>query len=83
VHASRRSLASRAAVGSRVGIIDIDKPIKNHGTPLKLLRCELMAVGYREVAFHPLPGDAGYLAIFEAPETTARPSPQQIRPCKL
>jgi SAM-dependent methyltransferase len=76
------NLAPALKPGAPVGIIDIDKPIKNHGTPLILLRCELRAVGYREVEFHPLPGDAGYLAIFEAPETSARPSPQQIKPCK-
>ena len=35
--------------GARVGIIDTFKPTPEHGTPPSLLRCELAAVGYREI----------------------------------
>ena len=76
------NLAPALKPGARVGIVDLDKPINNHGTPPMLLRCELEAVGYRQVGFHHLPGDAGYLAIFEAPDVPSRPSPRHITPCK-
>ena len=35
--------------GARVGIVDAFKPTSEHGTPPSLLRCELAAVGYREI----------------------------------
>jgi hypothetical protein len=63
-----------------VGIVDLDRPTPEHGTPPKLLRCELAAIGYRELAFHTLTGDAGYLAIFEAP--VQRPQPSAVVPCR-
>ena len=40
------------ALSARVGIVDLDQPTESHGTPPKLLRCELGALGYREAAFH-------------------------------
>ena len=36
--------------GARVGIVDAIGPTSEHGTPPSLLRCELAAVGYREIA---------------------------------
>jgi ubiquinone/menaquinone biosynthesis C-methylase UbiE len=66
---------------ARVGIMDLDRPTSQHGTPPDLLRCELAAVGYREVAFHRLTGDAGYLAIFEPPSAADRKRPAQVVPC--
>jgi SAM-dependent methyltransferase len=77
------NLAPALRPGARVGIIDLDKPIPQHGTPPAVLRCELAAVGYREIAFHTLPADMGYLAIFEPPAAAALPSPDAIKPCKL
>jgi hypothetical protein len=68
---------SPARPAGRVAIIDADRPTMRHGTPPALLRCELEASGYREVAFHPL-GPGGYLAVFEP---VARPDPASIRPC--
>jgi hypothetical protein len=47
--------------GARVGIVDLDRPIGEHGTRPDLLRCELAAVGYEEVSFTKLTGDIGYL----------------------
>jgi ubiquinone/menaquinone biosynthesis C-methylase UbiE len=68
------------APGGRVAIIDNDKPTGSHGTPPALLRCELAAVGYREVDFTSLAPADGYLAVFEPPDTL--PAPEAIRPCR-
>jgi SAM-dependent methyltransferase len=76
------NLAPALKPRARVGIIDLDKPVAEHGTPPALLRCELAAIGYREVGFHVLRGDSGYLAVFEAPAPTDRPSPSSVKPCK-
>jgi len=66
---------------ARVGIVDLERPTPEHGTPIKLLRCELTAVGYREIATHQLAGDGGYLAVFSAPENAGRKSPRDIVAC--
>jgi SAM-dependent methyltransferase len=68
------------APGARVGIIDTDEPTQRHGTPPALLRCELAAVGYRELNFVLLAPADGYLAIFVPPETL--PKPEAITPCR-
>ncbi len=68
------------APGARIGIVDVDKPTQDHGTPPALLRCELAAVGYREVELRPLAPADGYLAIFTPPD--ALPAPGSIKPCK-
>lgn len=81
-YAFLHNLAPALKAGARVGIVDLDKPTSGHGTPPDLLRCELSAVGYREVAFHRLAGDAGYLAIFEAPSAAHRKRPGEIIPCR-
>ncbi len=72
-------LHAALATGGRVAIIDNDKPTEKHGTPPTLLRCELAAVGYREVDFLLLAPADGYLAVFAPPE--ALPRPEEIRPC--
>ena len=64
----------------RVAIIDNDKPTQAHGTPPALLRCELGAVGYRQVDFLLLAPADGYLAVFAPPEVL--PTPEAIRPCR-
>lgn len=67
--------------GGRVGIVDLDRRTEDHGTPPRLLRCELEASGFRQVGFHTLSGRLGYLAIFEPPEPDRRPDPGTIAPC--
>jgi len=68
------------APGARVGIIDTDEPTQRHGTPPTLRRCELAAVGYRELHFVFLAPADGYLAVFAPPEVL--PAPEAIKPCR-
>ncbi len=68
------------APNARVGIIDNDRLTQDHGTPPALLRCELAAVGYRQVDFVSLAPAEGYLAVFMPPDTL--PRVEGITPCK-
>ncbi len=68
------NLAAALKPGALVGIVDLDRATPEHGTPPKLLRCELAAVGYREAGFHKLKGGVGYLAIFKPPLEAKQPS---------
>jgi SAM-dependent methyltransferase len=68
------------APSARIGIIDADRPTQDHGTPPALLRCELAAVGYRQVDFLLLAPAEGYLAIFAPPDTP--PRIDSITPCR-
>ena len=74
------NLAKAMKPQSLVGIVDLDRPTDEHGTPPVLLRCELAAVGYREAGFHTLHGGVGYLAIFKPP--LQLPLPSTIVPCR-
>jgi SAM-dependent methyltransferase len=76
------NLATALKQDARVGIVDLERPTVEHGTPIELLRCELAAVGYREIATHQLAGDGGYLAVFSPPEGAGRKSPRDIVPCE-
>ena len=60
-------LAGEFRPGGRLGIEELDRPTQNHGTPPKLLTCELNAAGYRTVSLAPLKGGIGYFAVFAAP----------------
>ena len=75
------NLAPSLKRGARVGIVDLERPTSEHGTPIELLRCELSAVGYREIATHQLAGDGGYLAVFSPPDEASRKSPRDIVAC--
>jgi SAM-dependent methyltransferase len=68
------------APDARVGIIDMDRPTQSHGTPPALLRCELAAVGYRQLDFVLLSPADGYLAVFARPGQL--PPASGIRPCR-
>ena len=68
--------------GARVGIVDAFGPTAQHGTPPDLLRCELAAVGYREISFDRLTGSDAYLAIFTPPPLATRPQPDAMVACK-
>jgi SAM-dependent methyltransferase len=75
----RRALRPSA----KVAIIDARKQTEAHGTPPDLLRCELAAVGYRQIAFYDLQ-EGTYLAVFAPPSPGSGPaSPAAIRPCKV
>jgi SAM-dependent methyltransferase len=75
------NLAPALKPGARVGIVDAIGPTSEHGTPPGLLRCELAAVGYREIAFHPLRGGNAYLAIFAPPSDESRTRPDAMIAC--
>jgi SAM-dependent methyltransferase len=75
------NLAPSLKPGARIGIVDLERPTEQHGTPIELLRCELSAAGYREIATHQLAGDGGYLAVFSPPQDASRKSPHEIIAC--
>ncbi len=76
------NLAPAFKPGARVGIVDLERPTAEHGTPIALLRCELAAVGYRAIATYQLSGDGGYLAVFSPPSPADRKPPGEIVACK-
>ncbi len=75
------NLAPAMKPGTRIGIVDFERPTSKHGTPIELLRCELTAVGYGEIATYQLAGDGGYLAVFVPPQEAGRISPRDIVSC--
>ena len=76
------NLAPAFRPGARVGIVDLERPTAEHGTPIALLRCELAAVCYRAIATYQLAGDGGYLAVFSPPSPADRKPPAQIVACR-
>ncbi len=68
--------------GARVGILDAYGPTSEHGTPPSLLRCELAAVGYRQIRFDRLAGSNALLAVFAPPPVADRTPPQAMAACK-
>lgn len=76
------NLAPALKPGALIGIVDQERSTPEHGTPIELLRCELSAVGYREIATHRLAGDGGYLAVFSPPGEATRKSPGEIIACR-
>lgn len=62
-------------------VVDADRPTSAHGTPPRLLACEMRAMGFRLEELVPKPTAGGYFARFR--RVTARPDPEDIRPCEL
>lgn len=62
-----------------VAISERDRATKDHGTPPRLLECEIEAVGYKARDMRKF-GAIGYVAVF-APEGV-RPEPSDVNPCK-
>jgi len=60
-------------------IVDGDRPTNRHGTPPRLLVCELNAVGYDLKRFERLPDSESYFAWFEA--RGPKPAPRDIPVC--
>ena len=62
-------------------VVDANRPTQQHGTPPRLLACELAAVGFRLEELVPKPTAGGYFARFR--RIAARPAPDAIVPCTL
>lgn len=62
-------------------VVDADRPTDQHGTPPRLLSCELAAMGFRLEQLIPRPSAGGYFARFR--RIAARPDPASIVPCAL
>lgn len=63
----------------QIVVVDANRPIAQHGTPLPLLICEFEAVGYRPLEFVEKPSAGGYMARFVRADR--RPVPGEIKPC--
>ncbi len=75
-------LATAFKPGGRLGIEELDRPTQAHGTPPKLLACELAAAGYRLIELKPLKGDIGYFAVFSAPRAVVPDAASAARRCR-
>lgn len=62
-------------------VVDANRPTDQHGTPPRLLACELAAMGFRLEEVIPKPTAGGYLARFR--RAAARPDPASIVPCAM
>ncbi len=74
-------LADAFRPGGRLGIEELDRPTQYHGTPPRLLRCELGAAGYRLKSLEPLTGGIGYFAVFTPPPKGQLPDPRAASRC--
>ena len=69
--------------GASVGIVDADRPTRNHGTPPWLLDCEVgraSRLSRGRVSQHARRRGRSYLSIYKA--TRPRPRPLDIQPCR-
>ncbi len=66
-------------VGGRVIVVDSMRATSAHGTPPKLLECEMKAAGFSRVDYRDMPQAGGYFSAFEASGT--RPEPKDIKVC--
>ena len=65
--------------GGQVIVVDSNRPIAQHGTPLTQLICEFQAVGFRAIDYTEKPNAGGYIARFE--RDRRRPKPGEIKVC--
>jgi predicted methyltransferase len=77
------NLAGAFRPGGKLGIEELDRPTQNHGTPPRLLTCELNAAGYRTVSLAPLKGGIGYFAVFAAPSAPVPVGPRAAAACRI
>jgi predicted methyltransferase len=66
--------------GGVVAVSERDRSTQNHGTPPRLLKCELEAVGYQQREQRDFGAVVGYVTLF-APAPT-RPMPAEVKPCR-
>lgn len=64
-------LAPAFRAGGRLAVLDVDGPTDRHGTPPRLLACELGALGYVRQRREAM-ADGAYLMIFRAPSAAER-----------
>jgi len=64
-------LAPAFRPGGRLAVLDLDGPTDQHGTPPRLLACELGALRYERVRREAM-ADGAYLIIFRAPDEATR-----------
>lgn len=64
-------LAPAFRAGGRLAVLDVDGPTDRHGTPPRLLTCELGALGYVRQRREAM-ADGAYLMIFRAPTAAER-----------
>jgi ubiquinone/menaquinone biosynthesis C-methylase UbiE len=76
------ALAPAFKAGGRLGIEELDRPTLAHGTPPKLLVCELAAAGYPLAQMAPLTGGIGYFAVFQPPTAPASAQARHSVDCK-
>jgi ubiquinone/menaquinone biosynthesis C-methylase UbiE len=66
--------------GGVVAISERERATQNHGTPVRMLTCEIEAVGYQRSATKDFGAVVGYVAVFAA--RGARPAPAEVKPCR-
>lgn len=66
--------------GGVVAISERERATQNHGTPVRMLTCEIEAVGYKRQSTRDFGTVVGYVAIFGA--QGKRPAPSDVRACR-
>jgi predicted methyltransferase len=66
--------------GGEIVVVESNRPVKRHGMPPAMLRCEFASVGLDAVKMEPLASGETYFAAFKA--ARPRPEPEEIKPCR-
>lgn len=72
-------LREAVKASGEVVVVDSDRPVKHHGIPPALLKCEFAALGLRPVKYQKLEGSDVFYAAFRV--AAPRPAPEAIKPC--